>query len=87
MLSQSQGLIDATRFELATSASRTQRSTKLSHASLFYASEILANRTGHVKYESEIIRQLREAGHDIKTEMMSRENEDGTITRYARYYI
>ena len=36
---------------------------------------------------SEIIRQLREAGHDIKTEMMSRENEDGTITRYARYYI
>ena len=26
--------IDATRFELATSASRTQRSTKLSHASL-----------------------------------------------------
>ena len=27
-------LVDATRFELATSASRTQRSTKLSHASL-----------------------------------------------------
>ena len=27
--------LDATRFELATSASRTQRSTKLSHASLF----------------------------------------------------
>ena len=26
--------IDATRFELATSASRTQRSTKLSHASI-----------------------------------------------------
>ena len=27
-------LVDATRFELATSASRTQRSTKLSHASI-----------------------------------------------------
>ena len=27
-------LVDATRFELATSASRTQRSTKLSHASM-----------------------------------------------------
>jgi hypothetical protein len=27
--------IEATRFELATSASRTQRSTKLSHASMF----------------------------------------------------
>ena len=27
-------IIEATRFELATSASRTQRSTKLSHASI-----------------------------------------------------
>ena len=32
--------IEATRFELATSASRTQRSTKLSHASITYVSII-----------------------------------------------
>ena len=36
---------------------------------------------------SEIIRQLRESGIDIKTEMMTRENEDGTTTRFARYYL
>ena len=30
--------IEATRFELATSASRTQRSTKLSHASIWFSS-------------------------------------------------
>ena len=32
-------LVDATRFELATSASRTQRSTKLSHASILYSTQ------------------------------------------------
>ena len=33
------------------------------------------------------IHELRKAGHNIKTEMMECEEEDGTITRYARYYI
>ena len=33
------------------------------------------------------IHQLRNEGHDIKTEMMEREEEDGSITKYARYYI
>lgn len=33
------------------------------------------------------IHELRKAGHDIKTEMMQREEEDGTITTYARYYL
>lgn len=31
--------------------------------------------------------ELRNEGHDIKTEMMEREEEDGSTTRYARYYI
>ena len=38
-------LVDATRFELATSASRTQRSTKLSHAPI------------HVIHNSKIINE------------------------------
>lgn len=33
------------------------------------------------------IHELRQSGVNIKTEMMEREEEDGTITRYARYYI
>ena len=33
------------------------------------------------------IHELRNAGYDIKTEMMQREEEDGTITTYARYFI
>jgi len=33
------------------------------------------------------IHELRNAGYDIKTEMMEREEEDGSITRYARYYL
>lgn len=33
------------------------------------------------------IHELRKAGHDIKTEMMEREEEDGSVTKYARYYI
>jgi len=33
------------------------------------------------------IHALRQEGHDIKTEMMSREEEDGTVTKYARYYL
>ncbi len=36
--------VDATRFELATSASRTQRSTKLSHASIFIFSFVAPPR-------------------------------------------
>ena len=33
------------------------------------------------------IHQLRNEGHDIKTDMMEREEVDGSITRYARYYL
>ena len=33
------------------------------------------------------IHQLRNAGYDIKTDMMEREESDGSITRYARYYL
>ena len=33
------------------------------------------------------IHQLRNEGHDIKTDMMEREELDGSITRYARYYL
>ena len=33
------------------------------------------------------IHELRKAGYNIKTEMMEYAEEDGSITRYARYYI
>ena len=33
------------------------------------------------------IHELRKEGHNIQTEMMEREEEDGSITRYARYYL
>jgi hypothetical protein len=33
------------------------------------------------------IHELRKEGHDIKTEMMEREEKDGSITKYARYYL
>ena len=33
------------------------------------------------------IHTLRKEGHDIKTEMMEKTEEDGTVTKYARYYI
>lgn len=33
------------------------------------------------------IHALRQEGHDIKTEMMEREEEDGTVTHYARYFL
>lgn len=33
------------------------------------------------------IHQLRNEGYDIKTDMMEREESDGSITRYARYYL
>ena len=33
------------------------------------------------------IHQLRNKGYDIRTDIMEREEEDGTITRYARYYL
>ena len=36
---------------------------------------------------SSVIFELRQAGHNIKTEMMEREEEDGSITKFARYYI
>lgn len=32
------------------------------------------------------IHELRKEGHPIKTMMCEREEEDGTVTRYARYY-
>lgn len=33
------------------------------------------------------IHQLRNEGYDIKTDMMEKVEEDGTITRYARYFL
>ncbi len=44
------------------------------------------NHIGLYRLSGEI-HELRNAGYDIKTEMMQREEEDGTITTYARYYI
>ena len=33
------------------------------------------------------IHQLRNAGYNIVTSMEEREEEDGTVTTYARYYL
>ena len=33
------------------------------------------------------IHQLRKEGHNIKTEMMEREESDGSVTRYAVYFL
>ena len=43
-------LVDATRFELATSASRTQRSTKLSHASMCFCFVSFASNSGSISH-------------------------------------
>ena len=33
------------------------------------------------------IHELRKAGYNIKTEMMEREEEDGSVTKFARYFL
>ena len=33
------------------------------------------------------IHELRKAGYNIKTEMMEREEEDGSVTKIARYFL